>query len=133
MNNYINEYWYRDGSYENNMFSYQEGFLNGNLWRNLYQPYKNRKRIDYIPKSEQEKQLMEISALSFAAHELNLYLDLHPEDQSMFLLFQDYQRKINQLMEEYTEKYGPLCISGNAMSQSFDWVNTKWPWEGYNV
>ena len=129
----LNEYWYRDESFYNNIYSYQDGYLNGNLWNNLYQPYKNFKRIDFVPRTEQGKQLLELSAVSFAAHELNLYLDLHPEDQSMFLLFLDYQKKANRLMEEYEEKYGPLCTNSNQMNQSFDWVHKNWPWEGQNV
>ena len=124
MNNYINN--------QNDLFQIEEGFLIGNLWRNLYDPYKNYMESRLVPKNEKEKCLYELSIVSFAAHELNLYLDIHPEDKSMFMLFVDYQKKANRLMEEYEEKYGPLCINSESMNESYAWVN-NWPWEVTNV
>ena len=110
----------------------KEGFLKGNMFRNLYNSYKNYQPANLTPKNEKEKCLYDISAISFAAHELNLYLDLHPEDQSMFLLFMDYQKKRNRMVEEYEQKYGPLTIHSEEM-KSFTWSKEKWPWEGRNV
>ena len=98
---------------------------------NLYSPYKNYIPTELTPKNEKESLLWELSTFSFAAHELNLYLDIHPNDQSMFLLFMDYQKKANRLMEEYEQKYGPITINSEEMN-SFDWIN-EWPWEGQNV
>ena len=78
--------------------------------------------------------IYELSAIAFAAHELNLYLDLHPEDQSMLALFNDYRRKSNELTREYEEKYGPLNISSNSLDgNNFTWATDPWPWEGKNV
>ena len=51
------------------------------------------------PKDEREKKLYELSAICFAAHELNLYLDLHPEDKSMFMLFNDYTKPLDKIVE----------------------------------
>ena len=85
-------------------------------------------------KSEKEKKLFELSAVAFAAHELNLYLDLHPEDQSMLALFNDYRRKSNELIKEYEENYGPLTVSSDALEgNTFTWEKDTWPWEGKNV
>ena len=146
MNNYINYDWLRNhnanmysqnymmpnNAQNNNLFNPNEGFLKGNLFKDLYSPYKNYQPAELTPRNEQEKSLYELSAVAFAAHELNLYLDLHPEDQSMFLLFSDYQEKANRLMEEYERKYGPLTINSEGM-KSFNWASTNWPWEGRNV
>ena len=132
MNN-TNYNWYRNHSYSNNLMNYQEGFMKGNLFKDLYNPYKSYQPIMLKPTSEKEKFLYELSAVAFAAHELNLYLDLHPEDQSMFMLFTDYQKQANHLMEEYEQKFGPLTINSEEMDQSFNWASTKWPWEGRNV
>ena len=41
-----------------------------------------------------ERKLLNIQAIMFIDHDLNLYLDLHPEDQSMVTLFIDYRRQI---------------------------------------
>ncbi len=145
MNNKINYDWIRNENLyqptnfypspmplpENNLFNPTEAFLKGNLWKELYSPYKNYQPATLTPQTEQEKCLYELSAIAFAAHELNLYLDLHPEDQSMFLLFRDYEQKANRLVEEYEKKYGPLTINGEMTS--FNWVSSTWPWEGRNV
>lgn len=139
MNSYLDYEWYRNmnykpnSSYKNNLFSPNEAYNKGNLFRDLYEEYKNYRPIELRPRNEQEKKLYELSAVAFAAHELNLYLDLHPDDQSMFMLFSDYQKKANRLMEEYEEKYGPLTIGSESMNKSFTWAKEKWPWEGLNV
>ena len=136
MNYYINNDWYRNGMINNNqpnLLNPQEGYLKGNIFRNLYSPYKNYQPFTLKPSNEKEKMLYELSAYSFAAHDLNLYLDLHPENQSMFLLFQDYQKKTNRLIEEYERKFGPLNINSEEMKDSFTWESNDWPWEVKNV
>ena len=134
MNYYVNNDWY---GYRNqnqpDLLNPQEGYLKGNLFQNLYSSYKDYQPYGLRPKSEKEKLLMELSAYAFSAHELNLYLDLHPENQSMFLLFQDYQKKANRLMEEYESKYGPLNVNSEQMKESFTWEKDQWPWEVSNV
>ena len=94
----MNNYKYYDYLYRNNMnmnnqnlFNPTEGFIKGNMFSNLYSEYKNYKPQRLNPKNEQEKMLYELDSISFAAHELNLYLDMHPEDQSMVTLFNDYR------------------------------------------
>lgn len=138
MNSYINYDWYRNANMKNfsnmNLFSPREGFEKGNLFSNLYSQYKNYRPAALKPKNEREKKLFELSAIAFAAHELNLYLDIHPEDQSMLALFNDYRRKSNDLIKEYEEKYGPLTISSNSLEgNTFAWEEDAWPWEGKNV
>ncbi len=137
----MNNYKYYDYLYRNNMnmnnqnlYNPQEGFIKGNMFTNLYSEYKNYKPQMLNPKSEQERMLYELDSISFAAHELNLYLDMHPEDQSMTTLFNDYRRKLEELTKNYESMYGPLTVNSNEMeNKTFSWVNTSWPWEGRNV
>ena len=139
MNNFINYDWYRNNkmnSFTNNADLYppKEGYEKGNLFPKLYSQYKNYKPANLKPRNEQESKLYELSAIAFAAHELNLYLDLHPEDQSMLTLFNDYRKKSNDLIKEYEEKYGPLTVSSNSLEgNTFTWATDTWPWEGRNV
>ena len=122
------------GNNNPNLFSPKEGFEKGNLFSNLYSQYKNYTPQSLNPKTEKEKKLIELQSICFAAHELNLYLDLHPEDQTMATLFNDYRRKADNLQREYEEQYGPLTVDSAAMEKgTFDWVNSPWPWEGNNV
>ena len=107
------------------------GYSRGNLFSNLYSEYKNytpRKLSSNDPKT---KLWLELSETFFAAHEINLYLDINPDDDSMIQLFNDYRRKANMLKEEYESKYGPICTSSDMMNSSpFPWVNASFPWEG---
>ena len=137
----MNNYKYYDYLYRNNMnmnnqnlFNPTEGFIKGNMFTNLYSEYKNYKPQMLNPKNEQERMLYELDSISFAAHELNLYLDMHPEDQSMVTLFNDYRRKLEELTKNYESMYGPLTVNSNEMeNKTFSWVNTTWPWEGSDV
>lgn len=138
--NYLNELYnslYRDFpkrtiSTSVNLYSPTEGYMKGNLFSNIYSEYKNYTPQTLKPKTEQERDLYELSKIAFAAHELNLYLDIHPEDTSLLQLFKDYEEKCKALTEQYERKYGPLSVSGITSSKEFNWVN-NWPWEGYNV
>ena len=137
----MNNYKYYDYLYRNNMnmnnqnlYNPKEGFIKGNMFTNLYSEYKNYKPQMLNPKSEQERMLYELDSISFAMHELNLYLDMHAEDQSMVTLFNDYRRKLEELTKNYESMYGPLTVNSNEMeNKTFSWVNTTWPWEGSDV
>lgn len=137
MNNY-NYDWYRNNTnqmffngmnYNQNLYSPKEGFEKGNMFSNLYEQYKTYRPINVNPMTEQEKMLYEIQTMCFAAHELNLYLDLHPEDKSMIILFKDYQDQIRSLKNEYENKYGPLTVNGVKNENLFTWESATWPWD----
>ena len=106
-----------------------EAYDKGNLYSNLYNQYKNYKPVTLSAKNEQEQLFLDLSRLSFAAHELNLYLDLHPNDESMLALFNDYRNEAVALIKQYEAKYGPLSIKSDSLEVGpFACVN-NWPWE----
>lgn len=134
-----NDHLYRSNpiQYRNNnipsLFSPEEGYNKGNLFSNLYSQYKNYTPKTLTASNEKEKLFLELSQTSFAAHELNLYLDMYPNDESMITLFNDYRERANNLIKEYETKYGPLSISSDNSNQSpFAWENEAWPWEEKN-
>ena len=139
MNNYIEYDWYRN-NYLNNQYNSnnmsldnpKDGFEKGNMFKNLYNQYKDYKPAKLIATNDREQKLYDISAMCFAAHELNLYLDLNPDDKSAFMLFMDYEKKTNKMVEEYERMYGPLNVDSKEM-QSFTWSTENWPWEVRNV
>ena len=133
--NYINYDWYRNANmnYQNmnnnsNLFNPKDGFEKGNMFSNLYSEYKNYKPINPKINNDRERLLNDISSICFASHELNLYLDIHPEDQSMISLFNDYKMKEKELISEFENKYGPLTTN-SIMKNPFSWEEEKWPWE----
>ena len=131
-----NDYSYKDDFdlYRNvnipSLFTPVEAYNNGNLFSNLYSQYKNYTPTVLRASNQREKLFLELSQISFAAHELNLYLDMHPDNESMITLFNDYRERANQLVHEYESKYGPLTISSDSLNQTpFAWEKGAWPWE----
>lgn len=128
--NFVNQQdFYRNAAMPS-LFTPAQGLDYGNMFSNLYQPYKNYKPANVSANNERESLIRELARMDFAAHELNLYLDLHPEDTTMITLFNDYREKYNQLVKQYDEKFGPLLISSNTLNQTpFLWERDIWPWE----
>lgn len=128
--NFINQQDLYRNSTMPSLFTPAQGLDYGNMFSNLYQPYKNYKPANVPANNERESLIRELARMGFAAHELNLYLDLHPEDTTMITLFNDYREKYNQLVKQYDEKFGPLLISSNTLNQTpFLWERDIWPWE----
>lgn len=140
-NYYFNNDMYRSNTdlYRNqsvpSLFDPTVGYNNGNLFKNLYSEYKNYKPAILKSSNEREKILLDLSKVSFAAHELKLYLDLHPNDNSILALFNDYRKKAIDLKNDYESKYGVLDTSSDNLEEvPFAWENGIWPWEGkFNV
>ncbi len=66
-------------------------------------------------------------AVRFSMWDLHLYLDTHPEDAAAKALLKKYEAQYKQLLEEYTEKYGPLEPSAAGSGKS--WLQAPWPWD----
>ena len=112
------------------LFSVDEGYNKGNMFSNLYDPYMNYKVVNLKGNTEQERMFLELARICFAKHEINLYLDLHPEDMSMITLFNDYRERELMLMKQYEEKFGPITTNSDVLDKSpFMWVKDGWPWE----
>ena len=131
MNNYnYNNNFYNNSNSNNYMlFGAYEGYLKGNLFKNLYEEYKNYKPATLRPNSEKEQDLFNLNQLAFAMHDLNLYLDVYPNDKNILNMFIEYKEMYNSILNEFEKKYGPININGVDESIPFSWENTKFPWE----
>lgn len=77
--------------------------------------------------NERERLLRRLSAAQFAAWELHMFLDTHPNDAQANSKFEQYKLKASDLKKEYESKFGPITIDksmGNA-----EWLSDPWPWE----
>ncbi|MDI3317744.1 MAG: spore coat protein CotJB [Bacillota bacterium] len=67
--------------------------------------------------------------LHFAALEINLYLDTHPDDRQAL---EDYNRLVQELMrlhQEWVRRYGPLMNHGQDPSAyPWQWTRTPFPY-----
>ena len=111
----------------NNLYDVYGGFIRGNMFPDLYNTYKISKPYDIRPLNEQAEMLTYIDAYCFAAHDLNLYLDVNPNDQEMTELFKKYTAEAGNIINQYEQKYGPLFV--DASTTPWTWNDSPWPWE----
>ncbi len=132
MNNNYNQPLYTENNNPKELYDPLEGFIRGNLFPELYNGYKV-KPISLKPVNEQAKMLTTLDALCFALTDLNLYLDIYPDDRDMLELFNQYRIQINNIKTIYEDKFGPLTINSDANdTYPFIWINNPWPWMGGN-
>jgi len=139
--NLLNNIFMRSNNNQNNMNSNMqmqvnqdltqpyEGYIRGNMFNNLYQQYKNYRPTRLVPNNEQGELLLNVNQLSFAAHEMRLYLDVHPNDTQMISLYNQYQQQANEAIRVYEQKYGPILQSSLSDANRFSWEAYAWPWE----
>ena len=60
--------------------------------------------------------------------DLNLYLDIYPNDQEAFELFKKYAMAFKKAKQEYENQYGPLLIE-DTLGSRFNWTQNPWPWD----
>lgn len=107
-----------------------QGFIRGNLFPTLYDPYKINTPYEIKPMNEQANMLTGIDSLGFAMIDLNLYLDLHPDDKKMIDVYNQYRIQKDELMKQYQNRFGPLLTNSDALkSYPWAWNQTPWPWE----
>ncbi len=72
-----------------------------------------------------KQKLLRLSALQFAAWELHIYLDTHPNDKNAALRHNELSAEYQKLLADYENEYGPIILpaTGNA------WLDDPWPWE----
>ena len=133
MNNYLYNYMNQANFYnkqDNDLFDPYNAFIRGNLFKNLYDPYKNNEPYEIKPANEQAKLLTKINSLCFSLKDLNLYLDVYPNDNNIINLYNRYNNEKEQLVKDYENMYGPICLNSEALnSYPWSWNDTPWPWE----
>ena len=70
----------------------------------------------------------DIQAYAFAAYDMLLYLDTHPEDKKAFEMYKDLVKKWKESKTKYEMQSGPLWAFSDS-GDSFDWYKSPWPWE----
>lgn len=123
-----------DNMYSNNITSsIYDGFIRGNMFDNLYLPYKDYKVKTINPSSEKDALLLQLMQYKFALTDLDLYLDVNPNDNNALNMYKDYLNIMKQIESKYENSYGPLSLDNNSViNGSWNWINNSFPWEGVN-
>ncbi len=133
MNNYNYfepfNYTFMNNDYKNNLYGAYEGYLKGNMFKDLYEQYKNYNVAVIKPKNEQEQDLLNLNQIMFAMHDLNLYLDVYPNDLEKLNMFTKYKDMYNDISTNYEQKYGPISVNYTNNRTPFEWESTIFPWE----
>lgn len=90
---------------------------------------------------EREELMLKICQASFAADDLRLYLDTHPQDTQALGEFREHLIMRRQLLKEFAQRFYPLtldCMAEHAslvkdttdLSGCYCWQKGAMPWEG---
>ena len=85
----------------NNLANPKVALDRGNLFNNLYDPYRNYKYRELKASNRKEELLLNILKYNFALIELGLYLDLNPMDRNMLTLYNQYLDEKKKLCDEF--------------------------------
>ena len=134
MNTYNKQNTFNTNSYnnqkDNKLYDPYNGLIRGNLFKNLYDPYINKEPFEIKPMNEQAELLTYIDALCFAMIDLNLYLDVFPDDKEKIALYNQYRKEEKDMRKEYEAKYGPITTTSDSLNTfPWAWDNMPWPWD----
>lgn len=126
--NYINNNFNKD--YDNSNYDAYEGYIRGNMFKNLYDPYIKNEPYDIKPMNEQAELITYIDSLCFAMIDLGLYLDVNPNDMEAIKLYNKYRKEKDEYTKKYESKYGPLTLDSDSLERyPWAWINMPWPWD----
>lgn len=79
---------------------------------------------------QRRRELLRIMELEFAAIDLNLFLDTHPDEQSALADYNAVAQELMRAKMAFESRYGPIMNYGHGMSEgTWRWVEEPWPWE----
>lgn len=104
-----------------------EALEKGNLFPNLYNRYKDYRPRELKVSTERERLLLEIQKLDFSIGDLNLYLDINPDDKEAYKMFKKYVEECKKKKDNYTRIFGPIML--DDLTDEYEWSKGVWPWE----
>lgn len=111
------------------LFDNKEAFMLGNLFKDLYMSYNGFSNYYFQPENERQKKLALVQMYLFIAHEINLFLDTHPNNEQMIILYNEYANLYKEAMCDFESHFGPLLVMNTNETIPFEWVKGPWPWE----
>lgn len=75
-----------------------------------------------------KKLLRDLGEHCFAAFEIQIFLDTHPNDRQALSDYKMHLKACEELKREYEAKYGPLSASDVTSTTRWTWIDDPWPW-----
>ncbi len=106
-----------------------DGFSKGNMDSTLYNQFENK-----VPRKLDERNpLHMLMAYQFALIDLQLFLDVNPNNKVVKDLFDRYLEEYQRAKKDYESKYGPITLdSCTNKGAIWKWQN-NWPFNGGNM
>jgi spore coat protein JB len=79
--------------------------------------------------TERDCLLRQLTVLDFAAVDLQLYLDTHPDDEEALAQYNEAVMQADALRAEYEDNYGPMFNFRSLGGKSYTWLDDPWPWQ----
>ena len=117
-------------SSKDNLYSPDEGFVKGTIYKTLYKPYKNYQPGKINVSNEKERLMNAVQMYAFALNDINLYLAVYPKDTDALKVRKEYLDKYNRAKEEYQSKYPAFCLDYDFdVNKSFNISVDNFPWD----
>ena len=124
MNNVVNQ--------NSNIEDTETGFLKGNMFKDLYNQYKNYQPQMISPTNEKDRLMYEIQMYNFGMNDLVLYLDTNPKDQNALVKFSNLQDEYKRAVRNYENRFGPINLTSDSLDRlPWPWLK-NWPFGGRN-
>lgn len=104
------------------------GLQRGNMFNDEYKSYKGLNPKNIVVNTEKDELCLKLFETNFAIIDLNLYLDLHPNNNEMYELYRNYVKKYEEYKNIYEQKYGPLDFT-DIKNNNYEWIKNPWPWD----
>lgn len=79
--------------------------------------------------NQQREMLLDVQKLQFAALDIALFLDTHPNDPVALYRHKMYTDQLKTVKDAYEMEFGPMTIFSHEHADNWRYVNGPWPWE----
>lgn len=79
--------------------------------------------------NQQLEMLLEVQKLQFAALDIALFLDTHPNDPVALYRHKMYTDQLKTVKEAYEMQFGPMSIFNHESGDNWRYINSPWPWD----
>ncbi len=81
-----------------------------------------------MAETERIQMLKKVQEADFAAYDMLLYLDTHPNCQAALTKYKEAVEHAGTLRKEYEASYGPLTAASGSAAAPWQWIKNPWPW-----